>query len=205
MDPANTRIVEPVSKREPAGGPWTVANLLTIIRIALIVPFLWLVNTGAFGTALAVFFLASLTDFADGYLARKLKQQSRIGQFLDPLADKLLLTCSFIILALPHSGFPSVPFWLAITVVARDVVIVLGALGVYLLTGFKEFKPRLLGKVNTFAELATVVGFLVFHTTGRFIPLLPFLYVIVTVLVLFSGVDYVLRGVVILRRQDSTS
>jgi len=206
MNPANPQIVESVSKGEAIGaGPWTVANLLTVFRIALTIPFLWLANAGAFGLALAVFFLASVTDFADGYLARRLKQQSRIGQFLDPLADKLLLTCGFVILALPHARFASVPVWVAVAVVGRDLLIVAGTLTVFLLTGFKKFNPSLLGKVTTFAELATIVGFLVCHTTGRFIPLLPFFYAIVMVLVFLSGVDYFVRGVGIVRRYANAS
>jgi cardiolipin synthase len=186
-------------------GPWTVPNLLTLFRIALTLPFLYLVNEGRFGIALAVFFLASLTDFADGFLARKLKQQSRLGRFLDPLADKLLISAAFVVMALPHSQFASIPVWLAVAVVGRDVVIVLGALLVYSLTRFREFKPTLLGKMNTFAELGLIVWFLIFHTTGRLIFLLPFLYAIVAASVVVSGTEYVIRGASILRRRSHAS
>src|SRR5690349_15666864 len=136
--------------------PWTVANLLTVVRILLMVPFLYLIAQGRYGTALAIFFLASLTDFADGYVARRFKQHSRLGRFLDPLADKLLTTAAFVVMAIPRSDFGSIPIWLALLVVGRDLVIVLGALVVYRLTGFKDFKPTLLGKFNTFVELGLI-------------------------------------------------
>lgn len=190
----------PSESRPEDPGPWTLANLLTLFRIALTVPFLYLVNEGRFGLALAVFFLASVTDFADGVVARKLNQQSKVGRFLDPLADKLLITAGFIILALPHATFASIPIWLAIAVVGRDVIIVFGALAVYLLTRFKEFEPSLLGKLNTLAELGLIVWFLVFHTTGRLIFLLPYLYAVVAVSIIASGIEYIIRGTRILKQ-----
>lgn len=186
-------------------GLWTVPNLLTLFRIALTVPFLFLVNQGRFGIALGVFFLASLTDFADGFLARRLKQQSRLGRFLDPLADKLLISAAFVVMAIPHTQFASIPVWLAVVVVGRDALIVLGALVVFALTRFKEFAPTLLGKINTFTELGLIVWFLVFHTTGRLIFLLPFLYAIVAASVVLSGTEYLIRGANILRRRARVS
>ncbi|SRR6266404_2176807 len=186
-------------------GWWTVPNLLTLFRILLTLPFLYFVNEGRFGIALAVFFLASLTDFADGFLARRLKQQSSLGQFLDPLADKLLITAAFVVMAVPHAGFASIPVWLAIVVVGRDAVIVLGAVLVYSITKFSEFTPTLLGKINTFTELGLIVWFLVFHTTGRLIFLLPLMYAIVAASVALSGTEYLIRGANILRKRTHLS
>ena len=177
---------------------WTVANLLTLFRIALTLPFLYLIRGGHFGFALLVFFIASVTDFADGYVARKFNQQSSLGRILDPLADKLLTTASFIVMALPHEGFPSIPIWLAVSVVARDLIILLGSLAVYLVTRFKEFKPTILGKVNTFLELGLIVVFLAFHTTGQLIFLLPLCYAIVITSVVLSGIEYLIQGIAIL-------
>jgi len=173
---------------------------LTCLRIALTIPFLLLVSEGRFGLALGVFFIASLTDFADGYIARHYRQQSRLGRFLDPLADKLLTTAAFVVMAIPHSDFASIPVWLAAVVVARDVLIGFGSLFVYRVTGFREFKPTFLGKVNTFVELGLIVWFLVFHTTGRLIFLLPLMYVVVLVSVILSGGEYLVQGRQILRK-----
>lgn len=187
-------IVEESSPRQ-GSSMWTAANLLTVFRIALTVPFLYLIQEGRFGLALLVFFVASVTDFADGYVARKFSQQSSLGRVLDPLADKLLTTASFIVMALPHRGFDSVPVWLAVSVVARDLIIVLGSLVVYLLAGFKEFKPTLLGKVNTFLELGLIVVFLAFHLTEQLIFLLPLCYGIVITSVVLSGGEYLKQGI----------
>jgi len=164
------------------------------------IPFLFLVSQGRFGRALGVFFIASLTDFADGYVARRYRQQSRLGRFLDPLADKLLTTAAFVVMAIPHSDFASLPVWLAAVVVGRDILIGLGSLLVYRKTGFREFNPTFLGKVNTFVELGLIVWFLVFHTTGRLIFLLPLMYAVVLVSVLLSGGEYLVQGLRILRR-----
>ena len=180
-------------------GPWTAANLLTLVRIALTLPFLYFVGEGRFGTALAVFFLASLTDFADGYVARKFQQQSRLGRILDPLADKFLITAAFVIMAIPHQGFPSIPVWLAAAVVGRDLAIALGSLGVFYITKFKDFSPTLLGKITTFTELGLIFWFLVLNTTGVLISILPFLYGIVVIAVISSGAEYAIRGIRILK------
>lgn len=177
---------------------WTPANILTVFRIVLTLPFLYLVKQGRFGWALLVFFIASLTDFFDGYVARKFNQQSPLGRFLDPLADKLLTTATYIVMAIPHEGFPSVPLWLAVAVVGRDIVILAGSVLVYLVTRYKGFKPTLLGKVNTFVELGLIVWFLVFHTTGEFIYLLPGMYAVVIISIIGSGLEYIGQGALLL-------
>jgi cardiolipin synthase len=195
------------SEESQAGrkGVWTIPNVLTVFRIILTLPFLYFVNQGRFGYALLVFFGASVTDFVDGYIARRFKQQSKLGRFLDPLADKVLTTTGFVVMAIPHSGFPSIPIWLAVAVVGRDAIIVLGSLVVYRLTKFRDFKPTLLGKINTLVELGLIVWFLVFHTTGRLIFLLPSLYVIVLATLVLSGFEYVVEGIHILRRDRKGS
>lgn len=178
---------------------WTVANMLTALRILLILPFLYFVYAGRFGIALAVFFIASVTDYADGYVARNFNQKTHLGQMLDPLADKLLTTASFIVMALPHEGIESLPVWLAAAVISRDLLILIGSIIVNRITGFKEFKPTWLGKVNTFLELGLIVFFLVFHTTGVLLFLLPFCYALVLASVIASGAGYVAQGAQILR------
>jgi cardiolipin synthase (CMP-forming) len=174
------------------------ANLLTVFRILLIAPFLYFIYQGRFGTALLLFFIASLTDFFDGFVARKFNQQSKLGQMLDPLADKILTTASFVVMALPHPNFPSIPVWLAVAVIGRDVVILLGSWVVYTLTKFKEFKPTMSGKVNTFLELGLIVWFLWFNWMDRFTVILPLCYLIVLGSVLVSGTSYIIQGVQII-------
>ncbi len=178
---------------------WTVANLLTVLRILLILPFLYLINAGRFGMALAVFFIASVTDYADGYIARNFNQKTRLGQMLDPAADKLLTTASFVVMAIPRAGIDSIPVWLAAAVIGRDLLILIGSLIVNRITGFSEFKPTALGRINTFLELGLIVFFLLFHTTGVLLFLLPICYGLVLLSVVASGVGYVLQGVRVLR------
>jgi cardiolipin synthase len=130
-----------------------------------------------------------------------------LGRFLDPLADKLLTTATYIVMAIPHAGFPSIPLWLAAAVVTRDIVILTGSLLVYFVTRYKGFKPTLLGKVNTFVELGLIVWFLVFNTTGEFIYLLSGMYAVVMISILGSGLEYVIQGGLILvehKKQRST-
>ena len=182
---------------------WTTPNLLTLSRIVLIAPFLYWIQNGRFGLALVVFFVASVTDFLDGYIARKFNQQSPLGQLLDPLADKLLTTASFVVLALTRDGFPSIPVWLTVAVVGRDVVILVGSLVVYLTTRYGQFKPTMMGRINTTLELVLIVLFLGLHTAGVLTEVLPICYVIVLISVLLSGAGYVAEGVRILRTVDS--
>jgi len=195
-------IDEQVAERTLTTNVWTAANVLSFFRIALVFPFLYLLVEGRFGLALAVFFIASATDFLDGYVARRFKQQSSLGRFLDPLADKLLTTAGFVALAVPRSAFPTVPVWLAAIVVGRDLLIVAGALFVYYSTGVRTFKPTFLGKVNTLFELGLIVWFLVFHTTGKLIFLLPALYAIVALSVAVSSVEYTILGLKMLRSRQ---
>jgi cardiolipin synthase len=168
-------------------------------------PFLRLIGNGRFGLALIVFFVAGLTDFADGYIARRFKQQSTLGRFLDPLADKLLTTAAFVVMAIPHKEFASIPIWLATVVVGRDVLILFGSFLIYRLTRFRDFKPTLLGKVNTLIELGLIFWFLVFHTTGHLTSLLPVLYAVVLVSVVISGAEYAIQGIRIVRKSRTVS
>ncbi|HEV8484978.1 MAG TPA: CDP-alcohol phosphatidyltransferase family protein [Blastocatellia bacterium] len=185
--------------QEVKASVWTTANLLTAARIVLIIPFLYLINQGRLGLALIVFFAAGITDFFDGYVARHFNQQSELGRFLDPMADKLLTTASFVVLALAHESFPSIPVWLAAAVVGRDLLILLGSLVVYLATRFTAFKPTMLGRVNTTVEFCFIFTFLVLHTAGVLTYLMPPCYWIVLASVVLSGADYVVEGVKIVR------
>jgi cardiolipin synthase len=178
---------------------WTLANILTLFRILLTLPFLYFVKQGRFGTALLIFFIASITDFADGYVARRFRQRSRLGRILDPLADKLLTTAGFVVMGLPNGTFDPLPLWLVFAVVGRDVIILAGSAVVFLVTRYKEFKPTILGKINTFLELGLIVVYLGFNTGGILLFLLPLCYAIVITSVVVSGVEYIAQGVRIIK------
>src|SRR5437867_7232825 len=135
----------------------TYANQLTILRMIFIPCFVLLSIYGHPKTATLVFILAGITDGLDGLLARMLHQKTTLGSFLDPMADKLLLTASFITLSIPSVPVAlHIPVWLTITTISRDVLIALAALIIHLMTGHTQFPPTLLGKCTTTAQLLTV-------------------------------------------------
>src|SRR5262249_791208 len=139
-----------------------------------------------------------------GYLARRHHQFSRLGRFLDPAADKVLTTASYLALATARSNSPSIPLWLAVAVVGRDLVILLGALALYLVRGYRDFKPTVAGKFNSFIGLGLILVFLAFHWTGALIFLLPICYLITFLTILISGFGYILQGWRVLRPTDSS-
>lgn len=176
----------------------TLPNLLTVFRMALVPVFVTLLFYGRFATALAVFMLAGVTDGLDGLLARRFDQKSQLGTILDPIADKLLLVTSFIVLSLPSisphpkpAHFP-VPFWVTAAVLSRDIFIIVGAAAINIVTGFKGFRPSWLGKASTTVQICAVVTILVAtifpYGSGYY---LPTVYVLVFAFAFFSGVHYV--------------
>src|SRR2546423_3302171 len=201
-----TTPIQPSEPATPAAGAprrwWTLANGLTLLRIALLAPFLYWVKAGRFGLAVIVFFIAGLTDFFDGYVARRFNQQSALGRFLDPAADKLLTTTAYIVMALPRAGFEPLPLWMTVSVIGRDVLILLGSLAIYLTIHYKSFKPTTLGKVNTFLEIGLIFWFILFQLEAMkpFKILLPLMYGIVIASVVASGIEYVWMGAKIFRQ-----
>ena len=142
----------------------TLANQLTILRIALIPAFVLLVVYGHLGGALIVFSVAGLTDALDGLIARRAGQRTSLGAWLDPMADKLLLVTTFIVLTLPAIPLTNhLPLWLTVTVISRDVVIVGVVAIVNLAVGPRTFRPSLLGKATTAAFIATSVVVMFFN------------------------------------------
>jgi cardiolipin synthase len=129
-----------------------LANWLTIFRIVLIPIFISLLVYGQVTIALGVFCLASLTDILDGYIARHRGRPTRLGAFLDPMADKLLLTASFITL----TYLKALPFWITALVISRDLLLILGSALVHMTGGQVHPAPTLAGKASTLFQMATV-------------------------------------------------
>jgi len=146
----------------------TLANQLTILRIALIPAFVLLVVYGYLGAALIVFGVAGLTDALDGLIARRAGQRTSLGAWLDPMADKLLLVTTFVVLTLPAIPLTNhLPLWLTVTVISRDVVIVGVVAIVNLAVGPRTFRPSLLGKATTAAFIITSVVVMFFNYRGE--------------------------------------
>ncbi len=170
-------------------------NFFSLARIVLLFPFIYLLLNGCYGYALAVGFAAGLTDLIDGALARLLRQQTVLGTYLDPAADKLFMTASFITLA--ATGL--LPLWLTLLVIGRDVMIVLGVLILHLLSLPPEPRPSMVSKVTTALQLLTIGA-----TILSAVYALPWLTVALIVAcaagTVVSGVQYIWRGVSILKK-----
>jgi cardiolipin synthase len=139
----------------------TLANQLTLFRIALVPAFVILVLYGRIGWALVTFLTAGITDLLDGLIARRAGQKTTLGAWLDPMADKLLLVSAFVVLTVPDSGLRfRLPVWLTILVISRDLAIVLTVAVVNLAIGRRTFAPSLLGKTATAVYIATCMAVL---------------------------------------------
>jgi len=177
----------------------TVPNLLTLSRILLTPLLMWFLIRRRMNEALVVFFIAGLTDILDGFIARLYHQKSKFGAILDPLADKLLLVSSFLMLG--HLGL--IPWWLVIIAVARDIVIVLGTSVLFLLRFHIEVRPTVLGKLTTLTQLVSVVLALSSSLT-RLAPWNHQLVFAITALFsVASGAQYVRKGISVSRSQLS--
>ena len=142
----------------------TFANQLTILRIVLIPAFVLLVVYGRLGAALLVFVTAGATDALDGLIARRAGQRTSLGAWLDPMADKLLLVTTFVVLTLPGIELTNhLPIWLTVVVISRDIVIVGVVAIVNLAIGPRTFRPSLLGKATTAAFIGASVVIMYFN------------------------------------------
>jgi len=176
----------------------TLPNVLTIIRMVLIPVFVSMLFYQRFVLALLIFVIAGITDGLDGLFARRFRQQSQLGRILDPIADKLMLVTSFVVLSM-RGVFPTplprhlpIPFWVTITVLSRDVFILIGAAAINIVTGFRNFRPSFPGKVSTAVQIVAVAAVMLAARVrigaGYY---LPTLYTAVFALAIFSVVHYV--------------
>jgi cardiolipin synthase (CMP-forming) len=134
------------------GRIWTVPNQITLLRLGFLPLFLILISYEHYRWALAVLVVAGLSDAIDGLLARKLNQRSSLGAYLDPIADKLLLSSSFVILAMKKE----IAWWLTIIVLSRDILILVVAVVIILIFGYRPFPPSILGKATTMFQIVLV-------------------------------------------------
>ena len=170
----------------------TPANQLTLLRMLLIPAFVILVVYGHLGWALVVFAVAGITDALDGLIARRSGQKSNLGAWLDPMADKLLLVSTFIVLTMPGLGLTNrLPVWLTVLIISRDVGIVLTVAIVNLALGRKTFKPSFYGKAATAVYIVTAVVAMYFNYRGYHSLLFDVLVYLSLALTLLSGFHYV--------------
>ena len=167
---------------------FTVPNELTFLRLAFLPFFIIAIKYGAFEWGLGILVLASLTDGLDGFLARTLDQRTALGAYLDPIADKLLMSSSFFVLALKGK----IGWWLAILVLGRDVLLLVACAVILITVGYRAFPPSIWGKATTFFEVLLIVVVLVQAITGsKFLLNVQQLNgYLVAALVVISGLNY---------------
>ncbi len=173
----------------------TIPNLLSLFRMGLVPLFIIALVEGQPFRALLIFLTAGITDALDGFIARFFHQQSHLGTYLDPAADKLLLVSAFVMLAIaPAGGGVTIPPWVSILVIARDVLIVVVALILYLALDLRSFKPAMIGKVTTVVQVVTVVLVMLGRTHGAFeTPAVAAVY-LTAFFTLASGLYYIYRA-----------
>ncbi len=174
--------------------PLTLPNFITLVRMAIVPFFVIAVIEQNFFLATWIFAVAGISDALDGFLARRLKMRSVIGAYLDPVADKLLLTAAYIALTVPMGQAVVIPLWLAIIVLFRDFLITLVALFLLLGDVAKTFPAAIVGKLTTAMHLITVSVVLLANLT----PLMPAwaahtCFVVSFALVIVSGFNYIYR------------
>lgn len=165
-----------------------IPNIITIFRFLLVTPVVWAMLNDRFGLALLLFGVAGFSDAVDGYLAKRNNWSSRLGAIMDPLADKLLLVCSFVTLG--WLGW--IPLWLVVLVILRDLVIISGALVYHYMIEQVTMEPSMVSKLNTFTQILLVLAVMF----SRGIQELPYLWIdvllySVLVTTLWSGLGYV--------------
>ena len=179
--------------RESSGAdiPINLPNSLTVLRILLVPVFVGFLLYEYYDYALVTLLVAAVTDGLDGAIARITDQRTRLGEYLDPLADKLLLMSAIVTLSVLHF----IPIWAVILVVSRDAILLTGTILANLTEIDIDITPTWLGKGTTFAQICYVIMVILF-ATGR-VPaegVLPFLSVMV-ILTTGSGVHYLFRGI----------
>ena len=165
-----------------------IPNLISLLRIVLVLPTVMALASEQYLFALVLFAVAGVSDGLDGYVAKRYHYESRLGTILDPLADKLLLVATYIVLA--WNGL--LPTWLMVTVVGRDLLILAGAGVYYLVVGAYEMAPTLISKFNTLTQI--LLGLLVVFSRGVYaLPdqlIIGLIYLVLTTTIA-SGADYV--------------
>ncbi len=167
-----------------------VPNTLTIGRIVIIPVFLTTIVYKRYDYALYLFIAAAITDMFDGLFARLKDQRTSLGMFLDPLADKFLIVTAIVIL----SVYGLIPEWLAITVISRDIIVVIGWFLLYLVKGIANVVPSLPGRITIWVQsifIAYVLMNMTFFSLPTLYPVLQWITAGVTII---SGLHYIYRG-----------
>ena len=175
-------------------GILTVPNQLTVLRIMLVPAFVLLIVYGYLGWSLITFLVAGITDALDGLIARRAGQRSSLGAWLDPMADKLLLVTTFVVLTLPTIPLTNhLPLWLTIIVISRDVVIVAVVAIISLAIGPRTFTPSMWGKLATATYIVTTVVVMYYNFRRERAWIVDIFIWAALAVTLISAADYFLK------------
>jgi len=173
----------------------TIPNLLTILRVLLTPLLVIFLLEGRLSAALIVFIVAGITDGLDGLIARLYRQKSKLGAFLDPLADKLLLATTYVLLAVKNL----VPSWLTVIVLSRDVLIVLGVFVLFMQNLPFEIKPTIASKLTTCSQIFTAIVTMATAIATPHPLLKSILFHITAGFTIVSWAQYMVKGIQIMQ------
>jgi len=178
----------------------TIPNLITILRVLLVPIFIiYMINDRTLGS-LIIFVIAGASDALDGFIARVFHKKSDLGAYLDPLADKILLIAAYITLAI----LKMIPAWLAVLIISRDVIILLGVLILYLNRYPVKIHPSLLSKSTTCLQIATILMILS-NSYLNLEPIKMYAFWLTAGFTIASGLQYIRIGLVILTQGEKTN
>ncbi len=188
-----------------------LANWITLLRLFMVPAMAVALIEERHVLAFALFIAAAISDAVDGIIARCLSQRTTLGAILDPLADKALLLTAFILTAINHPPFASLPVWLVVAVVFRDIHILAGIAIIHLITGHVRWGASWMSKINTNVQIYTIVAILLINALreleidGGLITLIAWILSALIwatlVTTIASGIDYTIRGVKMLSEQ----
>ncbi len=166
----------------------TIPNIITMFRIATVPVLIVLLHDLQYGWAFLVFLISGISDGLDGFIAKRFNMASELGAILDPLADKALIFSSYLMLMI----LGDLPFWLFLTVIFRDVLILVGSLIYVAFNGQVKMAPSYLSKLNTFMQISLVVAILAQKTFGlNYSTFTDYLIYATFITTILSGVHYV--------------
>ena len=167
-----------------------IPNTLTITRLVIIPVFVTAIIYDKYRYALYLFLFAAITDTLDGLFARLTDQKTPLGTFLDPLADKFLLVTSFVLFAL----YGWIPKWLAVAVISRDLIVVVGWLLIFMITHTSKVEPVVLGKLAIALQLSTLAYVLLQINVSSLPPMPSSFFLLTAAVTCLSGLQYIYRG-----------
>jgi len=168
---------------------FNLPNSLTFLRMVLAPFFMWAILVSDYLAALTIIIIASLSDFFDGFIARKFNMQTEIGGILDPVADKVLIFFSIAALLIKFHF----PLWIGIIIISRDILLLIGGAIFFYHKKQKVLIPNIFGKISTFFQMTTIVVYIIASLNNYYSYWIDILLYLTVIMTLVSGITYVFR------------